>query len=117
ERGARPAQPLAAGRLPGRPGDGVVHGLGRRSLRARSRPRRRGRALHAPAAGGGQGGPARGARGPRRPAGPPCRTGDAMSGRGWALARFAAAAAVLAAIVWRLGTGPFLDGIRALYGR
>ncbi len=40
-----------------------------------------------------------------------------MSGRGWALARVAAAAAVLAAIVWRLGTGPFLDGIRALDGR
>jgi glycosyltransferase 2 family protein len=39
-----------------------------------------------------------------------------MSGRVWALARFAGAAAVLAAIVWRLGTGPFLDGIRALDG-
>jgi uncharacterized membrane protein YbhN (UPF0104 family) len=40
-----------------------------------------------------------------------------MSGRGWAIARLAGAAAVLAAIVWRLGTGPFLDGIRALDGR
>jgi uncharacterized membrane protein YbhN (UPF0104 family) len=30
--------------------------------------------------------------------------------------RFGAAAAVLAAIVWRLGTGPFLDGLRALDG-
>jgi uncharacterized membrane protein YbhN (UPF0104 family) len=40
-----------------------------------------------------------------------------MSGRGWALARVGGAAAVLAAIVWRLGTGPFLDGLRALDGR
>jgi glycosyltransferase 2 family protein len=39
-----------------------------------------------------------------------------MSGRGWAFARFAGAVAVFAAIVWRLGTGPFLDGIRALDG-
>jgi glycosyltransferase 2 family protein len=39
-----------------------------------------------------------------------------MSARGWALARSAAAGAVLAAIVWRLGTGPFVDGIRALDG-
>jgi glycosyltransferase 2 family protein len=39
-----------------------------------------------------------------------------MSGRGWALARVTGAVAVLAAIVWRLGTGPFLDGIRALDG-
>ena len=39
-----------------------------------------------------------------------------MSGRRWALVRFGGAAAVLAAIVWRLGTGPFLDGLRALDG-
>jgi len=39
-----------------------------------------------------------------------------VTGRGWALVRFGAAAAVLAAIVWRLGTGPFLDGLRALDG-
>jgi glycosyltransferase 2 family protein len=39
-----------------------------------------------------------------------------MSGRRWTLLRFAGAVIVLAAIVWRLGTGPFLDGIRALDG-
>jgi glycosyltransferase 2 family protein len=39
-----------------------------------------------------------------------------MSARRWTLLRFAGAAIVLAAIVWRLGTGPFLDGIRALDG-
>ncbi|HEX5558029.1 MAG TPA: lysylphosphatidylglycerol synthase domain-containing protein [Gaiellales bacterium] len=39
-----------------------------------------------------------------------------MNGRRWALVRFGGAAAVLAAVVWRLGTGPFLDGLRALDG-
>jgi glycosyltransferase 2 family protein len=32
-------------------------------------------------------------------------------------ARPAAAATVLAAVIWRLGSGPFLDGVRALDGR
>jgi len=32
-------------------------------------------------------------------------------------ARPALAAAALAAVIWRLGTGPFLDGVRALDGR
>jgi uncharacterized membrane protein YbhN (UPF0104 family) len=32
-------------------------------------------------------------------------------------ARLAAAAAALAVVVWRLGTGPFLDGVRAVDGR
>jgi uncharacterized membrane protein YbhN (UPF0104 family) len=32
-------------------------------------------------------------------------------------ARVAAAAATLAAVVWRLGAGPFLDGVRAVDGR
>ena len=32
-------------------------------------------------------------------------------------ARFAAAAATLAAVIWRLGAGPFLDGVRAIDGR
>ena len=31
--------------------------------------------------------------------------------------RPAVAAALLAAVVWRLGTGPFLDGVRAVDGR
>jgi glycosyltransferase 2 family protein len=39
-----------------------------------------------------------------------------MSRGRWALVRFGGAAAMLAAIVWRLGTGPFLDGLRALDG-
>ncbi len=39
-----------------------------------------------------------------------------MSGRARTLARLGGAAAVLAAVVWRLGTGPFLAGIRALDG-
>jgi uncharacterized membrane protein YbhN (UPF0104 family) len=35
----------------------------------------------------------------------------------WRWARPAAAAATLAVLVWRLGTGPFLDGLRAVDGR
>jgi uncharacterized membrane protein YbhN (UPF0104 family) len=35
----------------------------------------------------------------------------------WRWARLAAAAATLAALVWRLGTGPFLDGLRTVDGR
>jgi uncharacterized membrane protein YbhN (UPF0104 family) len=34
----------------------------------------------------------------------------------WRWARFAAAAATLAVLVWRLGTGPFLDGLRTVDG-
>jgi glycosyltransferase 2 family protein len=33
------------------------------------------------------------------------------------LARLAATAAILAAVIWRLGAGPFLDGVRAVDGR
>jgi uncharacterized membrane protein YbhN (UPF0104 family) len=40
-----------------------------------------------------------------------------MSPRAWRLVRFSGAAAVLAGIVWRLGTGPFRDGIRAVDAR
>jgi uncharacterized membrane protein YbhN (UPF0104 family) len=35
----------------------------------------------------------------------------------WWWARLAATAAVLAVLVWRLGTGPFLDGLRTVDGR
>jgi uncharacterized membrane protein YbhN (UPF0104 family) len=35
----------------------------------------------------------------------------------WAWARFAGSALVLAFLVWRLGTGPFLDGVRRVDGR
>ena len=34
----------------------------------------------------------------------------------WRWARFAAAAATIAVLVWRLGTGPFLDGLRTVDG-
>ena len=40
-----------------------------------------------------------------------------MSLRGWRWVRFSGAAAVLAAIVWRLGTGPFRDGLDAVDAR
>jgi uncharacterized membrane protein YbhN (UPF0104 family) len=39
-----------------------------------------------------------------------------MRGKAWPWARAAAAVAILAVIVWRLGVGPFLDGIRAVDG-
>ena len=35
----------------------------------------------------------------------------------WAWARVAGAAVTLAVLVWRLGTGPFLDGVRTVDGR
>jgi glycosyltransferase 2 family protein len=38
------------------------------------------------------------------------------AGRVWRWARLALAAATLAVVVWRLGTGPFRDGVRAVDG-
>ena len=35
----------------------------------------------------------------------------------WAWLRFAGSAAVFAILVWRLGTGPFVDGVRTIDGR
>ena len=40
-----------------------------------------------------------------------------MSRTVWAWARFVAAAATFTVLVWRLGTGPFLDGVRTVDGR
>jgi uncharacterized membrane protein YbhN (UPF0104 family) len=40
-----------------------------------------------------------------------------MSRTLWAWGRIAGPAVVLAVLVWRLGTGPFLDGVRAVDGR
>jgi glycosyltransferase 2 family protein len=40
-----------------------------------------------------------------------------MSRPAWAWARCAGAAVTLAILVWRVGTGPFLDGIRTVDGR
>ena len=40
-----------------------------------------------------------------------------MSRTVWAWARLAGAAATLAVLVWRLGAGPFLDGVRTVDGR
>jgi glycosyltransferase 2 family protein len=37
-----------------------------------------------------------------------------MSRTGWAWARVLGGAAILAVVVWRLGTGPFVDGIRTV---
>ncbi|HEX5469582.1 MAG TPA: lysylphosphatidylglycerol synthase transmembrane domain-containing protein [Gaiellaceae bacterium] len=39
-----------------------------------------------------------------------------MSGNAWAWARAVAASATLAVVVWYLGVGPFLDGVRAVDG-
>jgi len=49
---------------------------------------------------------ARGRRGPGR--------GGAMSRSWWATARLLGGFAILAVLVWRLGTGPFQDGVRTL---
>src|SRR5664279_393668 len=40
-----------------------------------------------------------------------------MSRTWWRWARLWGGAAILAVLVWRLGTGPFLDGIRTIDGR
>jgi glycosyltransferase 2 family protein len=40
-----------------------------------------------------------------------------MSRTAWAWARLAGAAVTLAFLVWRLGTGPFLDGVRTVDGQ
>ncbi len=39
-----------------------------------------------------------------------------MSGRAWACARLGGAAAILAVLLWRLGAGPFVDGVRTIDG-
>jgi glycosyltransferase 2 family protein len=44
------------------------------------------------------------------------RTAGRMRGTVWAWARPVAAAATLAVVVWYLGVGPFLDGVRAVDG-
>ena len=48
---------------------------------------------------------------PRPPGGKP------GSRRAWAWARLLGGAAILAVLIWRLGTGPFLDGIRTIDAR
>ena len=40
-----------------------------------------------------------------------------MSRTAWAWARLAGAAVTFTVLVWRLGTGPFLDGVRTVDGR
>ena len=56
--------------------------------------------------------------GPRRPAGPaPSRSGTGMSRTVWTWARLAGVAATFAVLVWRLGTGPFIDGVRTVDGQ
>ena len=49
---------------------------------------------------------------PRRP-----RYPTLTARRAWGVARGLAGAAIVAVVVWRLGTGPFLDGFRAVNGR
>src|SRR5690242_6634407 len=40
-----------------------------------------------------------------------------MSRRTWAWIRLVGGVAVLAVLLWRMGTGPFLDGVRNIDGR
>ena len=47
---------------------------------------------------------------------PGTRSGTGMSRTLWTWARPLGGAAVLAVLVWRLGTGPFLDGVRRIDG-
>ena len=77
---------------------------------------RRRRCVRTPAAGAGASRRARRHRRPRRPAGGAVTIGGPMIRPSWAWARAAAAAATLAVVVWRLGAGPFRDGVRAVDG-
>ncbi len=97
---------LGAGRR--RPDGRVAGRLGRRRLRAGARAGRRGRRLPGPPPGAGGGRDARRHRRPCRPAGAAMRTAWSRS--------LAVAAATLAVLVWRVGTGPFLDGLHAVDG-
>ena len=110
--------PWRLGALGGRSGRGVVHRMGGCRVRAADRAGRRERALQAPAFDGGRSRATRRHRGPRRPAGPPpSRSGTGMSRSVWTWARLAGVAATFAVLVWRLGTGPFIDGVRTVDGQ
>jgi glycosyltransferase 2 family protein len=54
--------------------------------------------------------------GPAKPMARFTRTAGRMRGTAWAWARPLAAAATLTVVVWYLGVGPFLDGVRAVDG-
>ena len=54
--------------------------------------------------------------GPAKPLARFARTAGRMRGTVWAWARPVAAAATLAVVLWRLGVGPFVDGVRAVDG-
>jgi glycosyltransferase 2 family protein len=54
--------------------------------------------------------------GPANPMARFTRTAGRMRGTAWAWARPLAAAATLTVVVWYLGVGPFLDGVRAVNG-
>ena len=105
-----------------RPDGGVVGRVGRGRLRAGARAGRRSRRLPGPAPGADGGGGARRHRRPCRPAGAAVSTAvhaersTASRRAAWRWARPAAAAATLAVLVWRVGTGPFLDGLRTVDG-
>ncbi len=49
-----------------------------------------------------------------RPPDPPTLPGRARRAIGWPAVRLLGGALVLALVIWRLGTGPFLDGIRSV---
>ena len=83
---------------------------------------RRGWRLPRPAPRAGGRGGARSHRRPRRPAGAAVTTAvgaariTAIPRAAWRWIHLAVAAATLAVLVWRLGAGPFLDGLRAVDG-
>src|ERR671911_1554901 len=118
----RPAAPVAPRCGARRPDGRVVARMGRRRLGAGARARHRGRRLPGPAPGAGGRWGARRHRRPCRPAGAAVttavRAGRSTTSRRavWWWARLAAAAGTLAVLVWRLGTSPFLDGLRAVDG-
>ena len=104
-RGPRAAEPLAPRRGPRRADRRVARRVGRRRLRAGARAAR-----PAPTGTGGW------RRRPPASSPSPSTTPTCWCCRDEPLGPPVAAAGTLAVLVWRLGTGPFLDGLRAVDG-
>ncbi|NJP99586.1 hypothetical protein HCK00_03270 [Streptomyces sp. PLAI1-29] len=91
----------------------MAAGLGRRRPRAAAGAGGGGRGVSGAAPGAVRGGRAAGDGPPHRPAGAAAR-GDAVTATGRARLGALGGAAVLAVLLWQLGTGAFVDGVRRL---
>src|SRR6266536_3254818 len=124
-------QSVAAGCRPRRADLRVVAGVGGRRVRAAAGADPPGPVVRAAPAGRGRDGPARGCGTAHRPARRPHLNpgpwryvsgrkvplkGGALRTRSWAWVRPLGGVAILALLLWRLGTGPFLGSVRLIDG-